>query len=89
MVQLKWVSFVPQLLAPNCGGFLTASSGGCLHGARALCWRVPTPARSSAPATSMSNGPNAHWELVLEVAAAELDGRDEQQQRLRCPSWRR
>ena len=88
MVQLKWVSFVPQLLAPNCGGFLTASSGGCLHGACAQCWRAPTPARSSATGISMSNEPNAHWELELEEATTEQDGREEQHLSLRCSRWR-
>jgi hypothetical protein len=37
----------------------------------------------------MSNEPNAHWELELEEAATEQDGREKQQHRLRCPRWRR
>ena len=32
----------------------------------------------------MSNEPNEHWELELEEAATEQDGRDEQHQRFRC-----
>ena len=88
MVQCKSVSFVPQLSGPKGGGFLTASSGGSLHGACAQCWRAPTPARSSATGVSMSNEPNAHWELELEEAATKQAGCEEQPQRLRCPRWR-
>ena len=88
MVPCKSVSFVPQLSGPKGGGFLSASSGGRLHGACAQCWRAPTPARSSATGVSMSNEPNAHWELELEEAATEQDGREEQHHRLRCPRWR-
>ena len=88
MVQYKSLSFLLQLSGQG-GGFLSASSGGCLHGACAQCWRTPTPARSSATGISMSNEPNAHWELELEEAATEQDGREKQQHRLRCPRWRR
>ena len=88
MVQCKSVSLVPSEEGLKGGGFLSASSGGRLHGACAQCWRAPTPARSSATGISMSNEPNAHWELELEEATTEQDGREEQHLSLRCSRWR-
>ena len=69
----KSLSSVHQLSAPRVVDFFTVSSGGCLHGACEQCWRAPTPARSSAAGTLMSNKTNAHWELELEEAATEQD----------------
>ena len=89
MVQCKSVSLVPSEEGLKGGGFLSASSGGSLHGACTQCWRAPTPARSSAAGISMSNKSNAHWELELEKATTEQAGREEQQQHLRCRRWRR
>ena len=89
MVQCKSVAFVPQLSGPKGGGFLSASSGGYLHGACTQCWRVPTPAHTSLAGLAIDNKSNARWEVELEETSATQDGRDEQHQRFMHQRWQR